>query len=310
MRVFTLMIVAALCLAAPANRAAGAQPAALKTFLEHEGYGGSPVQRRFLNHLYVNTLINGRRTALMIDSGCPNTLINRSSAQRLGLPIKETKGYIVGVTGDAERTGTSKLATLTMGNCTFNNVPVEVASEEQMNLIARPHLDGLFGAHEMAKFGMIIDCARQMIYVNPRGPSAATSQKLAQFLAGRGFSRIPMHFNDHHLEVDAALNGHPTKLTIDTGSGFSLISAPVATASGTTMSSRFNYNGEGIGYIKQMTLGNLVVNNAEVAIANVAKFVGAGLLGEEYLSWNFGVLDLGGMNLYLRPPESAPAKKR
>jgi gag-polyprotein putative aspartyl protease len=179
-----------------------------------------------------------------------------------------------------------------------------------MNLIARPHLDGLFGAHEMAKFGMIIDCARQMMYVNPRGPSAATSQKLAQFLAARGFSRIPMHFNDHQLEVDAALNGHPTKLTIDTGSGFSLISAPVATAAGTTMSSRFNYHGEGIGYIKQMTLGNLVVNNAEVAVANVAKFVGAGLLGEEYLSWNFGILDLGGMNLYLRPPESAPATKR
>jgi hypothetical protein len=75
------------------------------------------------------------------------------------------------------------------------------------------------------------------------------------------------------------------------------------------MSSRFNYHGEGIGYVKQMTLGNLVVNNAEVAVANVAKFVGAGLLGEEYLSWNFGILDLGGMNLYLRPPESAPAKK-
>jgi hypothetical protein len=42
----------------------------------------------------------------------------------------------------------------------------------------------------------------------------------------------------------------------------------------------------------------------------VAKMVGAGLLGEEYLSWNFAVVDLGGMNLYLRPPESGPAKKR
>ena len=198
-----------------------------------------------------------------------------------------------------------------MGNCTFTNVPVAVANEEQINFIARPHLDGLFGAHEMSRFGMIIDCARQMMYVNPRGSSAATSQKLAQFLASRGFSRIPMHFNpDHHLEVDAALNGRPTKLTVDTGSGFSLISAPVATASGATMSSRLSYRGEGIGYIKQMTVGSLVVNNAEVAVGNVANFVGAGLLGEEYLSWNFGIVDVGGMNLYLRPPEPKPAKKR
>jgi predicted aspartyl protease len=306
-----LLISTIVGLSVPSGRAAGAAPAALKTFLEHEGYGGSPLQRRFGNHLFVNALLNGRRGALMIDSGCPDTLINRSSAQRLALGAKETKGYIVGVTGSAERVGISKLATLTMGNCTFTNVPVAVANEEQINFIARPHLDGLFGAHEMSRFGMIIDCARQMMYVNPRGSSAATSQKLAQFLASRGFSRIPMHFNpDHHLEVDAALNGRPTKLTVDTGSGFSLISAPVATASGATMSSRLSYGGEGIGYIKQMTLGSLVVNNAEVAVGNVANFVGAGLLGEEYLSWNFGIVDVGGMNLYLRPPEPKPAKKR
>jgi predicted aspartyl protease len=313
MRTFplTLAIFAIVCLSAPISRAAGAAPAALKTFLEGQGYGGSQLQRRFGNHLFVNTLINGRRTALMIDSGCPVTLIDRTSAAKLGLRVQETRRYIGSISGHAERYGISTMPTLAMGNCTFQNVPVEVAKEEQINLIARPHLDGLFGAHEMARFGMIVDCARQMIYVNPRGSSPAASQKLAQFLANRGFSRIPMHFNsEHHLEVDSALNGHPAKLIVDTGSGFSLISAPVATASGATMSSRFNYHGEGIGYIKQMTLGNLVVNNAEVAVGNVAKFVGAGLLGEEYLSWNFAVVDVGGMNLYLRPPESAAAKKR
>jgi predicted aspartyl protease len=296
---------------AVASHAAGPPPAALKTFLEREGYGGSPLQRRFGNHLFVNTLINGRRSALMIDSGCPDTLIDRGNAQRLGLGVKETRGYIVGVTGRAERSGISNFATLKMGNCTFENVPVAVANEEQINFIARPHLDGLLGAHEMSKFAMVIDCARQMIYVNPKGPSGASSQKLAQFLASRGFSRIPMRFNpEHHLEVDAALNGHPARLIVDTGSGFSLISASVASAAGTAMSSQLSYHGEGIGYIKQLTLGNLVVNNAEVAVGDVAKFVGAGLLGEEYLSWNFGIVDLGGMNLYLRRPESAPTKKR
>ena len=303
------LIVAMFCFAASHARCA-APPVALKTFLEREGYGGSQLQRRFGNHLFANTSINGRRTALMIDSGCPITLIDRESARRLGLSIKETRKFIGGVTGHVERYGISTLATLEMGNCTFQNVPIEVAEESQINFIARPHLDGLFGAHEMSKFGMIIDCARQMMYVNPRGPSAATSQKLSQFLAARGFSRIPMRMNaDHHLEISAALNGRPAMLTVDTGSGFSLISAAVATASGATMSSTHSYKGEGIGYIKQMTLGNLVVNNAEVAIGNVAEFVGAGLLGEEYLSWNFGIVDLGGMNLYLRPPEQA-AKKR
>jgi len=306
-----LAVAAAACFPTLISQAAGPVPAALKTFLEREGFGGSPLQRRFGNHLFVNTVINGQRTALMIDSGCPVTLINRSSAHKLGLQVQETRKYVGGVTGRAERYGISNLGTLAMGNCKFASVPVEVADEDQINLIARPHLDGLFGAHEMAKFGMIIDCTRQMLYVNPKGPSAATTIKLAQFLAGRGFSRIPMHFNqDHHLEIDAAINGHPVRLTVDTGSFATLISAPAAAASGTSLSPRLSAGGEGIGRVQQLALGNLVVNNAEVFVAKVDKFVGAGLLGEEYLSWNFAIVDVGGMNLFLRPPESSPTKKR
>jgi len=288
----TLCIVAAALLptlSSAAEKSVGRAPGALKTFLERQGFGGSPLQRRFGNHLFVTTIMNGRRTALMIDSGCPQTLIDRASARRIGLGVQETKGYLVGIAGNAERSGVSKVARLAMGNCTFANVPVEVADENQINFIARPHLDGLFGAHEMAKFGMIVDCARQ---------------KLAEFLGARGFSRIPMRFNpEHHLEIDAAINGHPVRLIVDTGSGTTLVSATIAAASGTSLSPQLSFRGEGIGHIQQLALGNLIVNNAEVGVANVAKFVGAGLLGEEYLSWNFAVVDVGGMNLYLRPPD-------
>jgi len=304
-RTFCIVAAALLpTLSGGAEKGSNSQPAALKTFLERQGFGGSPLQRRFGNHLFVTTVMNGRRTALMIDTGCPYTLIDRASIRKLALGVQETKSYVTGVTGISQRYGVSKLATLAMGNCTFTNVPVQVADESDINLISRPHLDGLFGAHEMAKFGMIVDCARQMIYVNPKGPSAATTQKLAQFLAGRGFTRIPMRFNPgHHLEIDAAINGHPVRLIVDTGSFVTVLSAPTASAAGTSLSPRLAAGGEGIGHVQQLALGNLVVSNAEVIVANVTKMVGAGLLGEEYLSWNFAIIDLGGMNLYLRPPD-------
>ena len=300
-----LAIAAIVCFPTLLSQAAGSSPpAALKTFLEREGFGGAPLQRRFGNHLFVNTIMNGRRTALMVDTGCPFTLIDRASAQKVALGVAETKSYVVGVVGNAHRYGVGKVATLAMGNCTFKDVPVRVADESELNVYARPHLDGLFGAHEMAKFGMIVDCARQMIYVNPKGPSAATTQKLAQFLGGRGFNRIPMHFNPgNHLEIDAAINGHPTRLIVDTGAFVTVLSSSAASAFGTTLSPQLSRHGQGIGHVQQLALGNMVVNNAEVIVGNVAKFVGAGLLGEEYLSWNFAIVDVGGMNLFLRPPE-------
>ena len=314
MRTFplALAILAIACLLTPDSRAAAGPPAALKTFLEREGYGGSPLQRRFGNHLFVNAVMNGRRAALLVDTGCPFTLLDRSSARKVGLGVQETKNYIVGVLGNGEHYGISKLTTLGMGNCTFQNVPVEVADESELNVYARPHLDGLFGAHEMSKFGIIIDCARQMMYVNPKGSSSAVSQRLAQFLAGRGFTRIPMRFDPgNHLEIEAAVNGHPLRLIVDTGASTTLLSASAASAAGTSLSPLYSARGEGIGHVQELTLGgNLTVHNAEVMVGNVAKMVGAGLLGEEYLSWNFGIVDLGGMNLYLRPPEQGPAKKR
>jgi predicted aspartyl protease len=313
-----LVLAAIACFQPPALEAAA--PAAVKTFLEREGFGGAPLRRRLGNHLFVSTMMNGRAGALMIDTGAPRTLIDRSTIHHLGLLVKNTSAPVGGVWGwKSEHYGTSMLASVSMGNCTFMNVPVTVADESDINRIRGPHLDGLFGAHEMARFGMVIDCARQMIYVNPNGPSATTTQKLAEFLAGRGFTRIPMRVNErHHLIIDAAINGHPVTLIVDTGASTTLLASAVAHAdlvSFSPLKVNIHETSAGIvpiniGHVQELTLGSMRILNAEVVIANIAREAGAGLLGEEILSWNFAIVDVGGMNLYLRPPESGSRKNR
>jgi Aspartyl protease len=103
---------------------------------------------------------------------------------------------------------------------------------------------------------------------------------------------------------------------VDTGASTTLLATSVARASGVALSppsrvrdSSLEVVALNIGHARQLRFGNFEVQSAEVAVGNIAKEVGAGLLGEEYLSWNFGVIDVGGMNLYLRPPESTSAKK-
>jgi predicted aspartyl protease len=162
----------------------------------------------------------------------------------------------------------------------------------------------------MAKFGMVVDCSRQMLYVNPKGPSAASSQALASFLQGRGFVRVPMQFDaGHHLVVDAHVNLRPVKLIVDTGAFTTVISALYAEGAGAAMDSQMSDRGQGVGRLGELSIGDFKVNNAEVYVANIHEMAGAGLVGEDYLSWNFGIIDLGGMNLYLRSPDAA-AKKR
>src|SRR5260370_41990157 len=120
-----------------------------------------------------------------------------------------------------------------MGNCVLTNVPVALAEESSMNTdisspptgshiptVSRlPHINGLLGSREMRKFGMIIDCTRQILYINPNGPSAAVSEKLASFLSGRGFTRVPMLLNSgNHFDGQCAINVHPTRFFQGRGS--------------------------------------------------------------------------------------------
>ena len=291
--------------------------------LASQGFAGAPLKRRFGNHLFVPVSINNHRAALMIDTGAPITIIDRSSVGTFGLKVQTTRvgvGRVFGPSG--ERFGLSEISTLAMGNCVLTNVPVAVADEADMNEYTRlAHLDGLFGAHEMRRFGAVIDCARQMLYISPHGPNGAASAKLAGFLAARGFTRVPLHENSNgHFEVDGAINGRSTRFIVDTGASTTLLSKQLGVAAGVAPApthigvekgaGQFEHISSGV--VKDFSVGSFALNNAEVALGNVSNEMlrgdvqgesNAGLLGIEHMSLNFAVIDLGSMSLYLRHPD-------
>src|SRR5437879_805442 len=313
------------------------QPGTLAGFLSGQGLVGVKLERRYGNHLFVLSSINNKRAALMIDTGAPVTIIDKNSAGTFGLNVENTTINVGRSFGKRwERYGVSVAKSIALGNCVVTNVPVALADTSDMNADAPgaaigthisavnrlPHLNGLLGAREMTKFGMIIDCARQMLYINPNGPNTAVSQKLASFLSGRGFTRIPMRLDSgNHLEVPAVLNGHPTRLIVDTGAAVTTMDRRMASQAGVSIgASGFVEDARegrvdrlGTGDIKDLTIGDFTIPRATVGVVNVsgemlhsksAEESNAGLIGAEYLAWNFAVIDVGGMALYLRHPDS------
>src|SRR5436189_851071 len=242
--VLILLLATAMPFCARAQQSGGTLTATLAS----QGLAGAKLERRYGNHLLVSVSINNRRGALMIDTGSPYTLIDRNSVNTFGLTVEKTDSSVGGLFGRAwERYGMSKLKSIAMGNCMVTNVPVAIADLSGMNpersaaatgshiadSKAMAHLNGVLGAREMVKFGMIIDCTRQMLYINPNSASSAVSQSLASFLAGRGFTRIPMRLNaNDHFDVEGALNSHATKFIVDTGSANTLIDTQVSLKSG------------------------------------------------------------------------------
>ena len=306
--------------------------------LSKQGLAGAKLERRYGNHLFVSVSINNRHGALLIDTGSPNTLIHRNSVNTFGLTVEKTDSSVGGLFGRSwERYGTSKVKSIAMGNCILTNVPVAIADFSGMNpehsaaatgshiadSKTMAHLSGVLGAREMLNFGIIIDCTRQMLYINPNGASSAVSQSLANFLATRGFTRIPMRLNaNDHFDVEAALNGHATRFIVDTGSANTLVDTQVAVKSGTGVTALAGYGAGGVGglvegvnrtRVKELGIGNFKLANAEVAVAHVSGDIllsksaaesNAGVLGQDYLSTNFAVIDMGGRALYLRHPDS------
>ena len=310
----------------------------LAGFLAKQGLGGAKLERRFGNHLFVPVSINNRRGALMIDTGAPNTVIDVNSVNTFGLTVEKTDSTVGGLFGRSwERFGASKVKSIAMGNCTVTNVPVAIADFSSFNQDrsgpatgshlgdskGMAHINGLLGANEMMKFGMIIDCTRQMLYINPNGRTPAVSQSLAGLLAGRGFTRIPIRLNaNHHFDVEGELNGNPTRFIVDTGSATTLIDTQVAVKSGTGVTALAGYGAGGAGglvegvnraSVKELAIGNFKFANAEVVVAHVSRDIllsksaaesNAGVVGQDYLASNFAVIDMGGMALYLRHPDS------
>jgi predicted aspartyl protease len=306
--------------------------------LSKQGLAGAKLERRYGNHLFVSVSINNRHGALLIDTGSPNTLIDRNSVNTFGLTMEKTDQSVGGLFGRSwERFGTSKVKSIAMGNCVVANVPVAIADLSGMNaersvaatgshiadFKALAHLNGVLGAREMVKFGMIIDCTRQMLYINPNGATSAVGQSLSNFLVTRGFTRIPMRLNANgHFDVEGELNGHPTRFIVDTGSANTLIDTQVAVKSGTGVTALSGYGAGGAGGlmegvnrtgVKELSIGNFKLANAEVVVAHVSGDIllsksaaesNAGVLGQDYLSTNFAVIDMGGWSLYLRHPDS------
>jgi predicted aspartyl protease len=310
----------------------------LASALSKQGLAGAKLERRYGNHLLVPVSINNRPGALMIDTGSPNTLIDRNSVNTFGLTVEKTDSNVGGLFGRSwERYGTSKVKSLAMGNCVVTNVPVAIADLSDMNpdrnaaatgshiadSKAMAHLNGVLGTREMLKFGMIIDCTRQMLYINPNGATSAVSESLANFLVTRGFTRIPMRLNANgHFDVEGGLNGQATRFIVDTGSANTLIDTQVAIKSGTGVTALAGYGAGGAGNfvegvnrtgVKELAIGNFKLLNAEMVVAHLSGDIllsksatesNAGVLGQDYLSTNFAVIDMGGKVLYLRRPDA------
>jgi hypothetical protein len=201
----------------------------------------------------------------------------------------------------------SEAKSLVVGDSALTNIPVAILNLSILNLARnQAPVDGILGLPEMRRFGVVLDCAGQTLYLNPRGASRTVSTDLGRLLTAKGFARIPMRLNSRgdRLEINGAINGHDSRMIVETGAFLSCITKQTAASAGITYLQKVVTGGAAggrrqqlkIGRAKELRIGSVKIVNADLAVGDLW----GDCLGIEYLSLNGGVIDVGGLNLYLR----------
>ncbi len=316
-----LLVRAAFILTAIAFPVCSAQPETaardLSRFLATKGFADVKMKRRFLNHLFVPVKINEKPAALLVATAAEATGIDRSSAARLGLTEQKSNRHIRGSLGPSnEPLGMTNLE-LAIGAANLINVRAAILNLTDLNKFKnQSHLDGVLGLSEMQRFGAVLDCAGEKLYMRAGGNSRSASAELAGFLASTGFVRVPMRLDNknHRFAVNASINGRRTEMVVDTGAFITCVTKQTAMTAGISLLSKSvlgsaaggRREGLRIGRAKEIKVGDFRIEAPDVGIGNLW----ADSLGIEYVSLNNGIIDVGGMALYLRRPDRAPAKNR
>lgn len=89
----------------------------LGIYLAQHGYGAVHVDISGNNNETIDAELNGKKTVLIVDTGCTNTCLTAKWARHLKLDVQETKYFDVGVGGVAKgHTGMALLNSFKINN--------------------------------------------------------------------------------------------------------------------------------------------------------------------------------------------------
>jgi predicted aspartyl protease len=310
---------------------------ALGRYLTDHGYGGAqlvPVGNFY--HLPIRA--NAKPGSLIIDTGCPATLIFRSQLKELGLAESKTTSLVRGAFGPSDEFyGTASIKELRAGNCTLTNVPVAVAPA--VSYLGRHAVaSGVLGLRELLKFGAIVDLWQRLVYLSssqpnvrnavettwvrtnrgfrPVAPGTELSQTVRSILIERGWTPVGFSIAHRHLRVPGVVNGVSCHFILDTGSYRTLLDADFAKRAnigGAPTQIAAQGIGRSAGHVRvagvaAMQIGSYEIKPASTTVAVLdPEAIGrgtdwevAGFLGIEHLAMSSAIFDFTSRHVYLR----------
>ena len=112
---------------------------------------GSPVQQgretripmAIDGHFWVDAKLNGRDVKFLVDSGATTTTVDRETAKAAGVQISSRRDLYVRTGNGVIRVASGRADELTVGGITRNDVALEIADNDDLNVLGMNFLSSL-----------------------------------------------------------------------------------------------------------------------------------------------------------------------
>jgi len=277
------------------------------------GYKAVRVHYGPLNKMIMSVRINGQPANLLVDTGSNEVILDAAAAESFGSqPSQRSMRYIRRSRINGQLLPVGFAQSLTAGNMSFGSVLVTLRNSSRSD-DGNAHVHGVLGLDVLTRYKAVINCRTKVIFfkVDP-----TRQMHLSGVAASEKFTRVSMRQEENGaLTAPCSIHGQPARLFVDTGSFVTIFTEPVLKSLGvglqpTHISARFPTGTSrkvSAAQINDLKIGDFKVRPGKFGVTpspNFAPRQGSsgmfGILGMDTLYNCHAIIDLAGMNLFLK----------
>ena len=277
------------------------------------GYKAVRVHYGPLNKMIMSARINGQRANLLVDTGSNQVILNAAAAASFGIkPSQGSVGYIRFTQINGQELPVGFAQNLTAGGMRFGSTLVTLRESRHFDTGDTP-VDGVLGLDVLTRHKAVINCRTKLIFFKV---DQSRQMDLTSVASEEKFTRIPLRRERNGaLTVPCSIRGQPARLFVDTGAFLTIFHEAFLKSVGipmeaTRISAHFAPGASrkiSAGQINDLKIGNFKTPPAKFGVTALPNFTlrqgnarVSGILGMDTLYDRYAIIDLDGMNLFLK----------
>jgi predicted aspartyl protease len=277
------------------------------------GYKPVPVRYAPLNKMIMSVRVNGQPANLLVDTGSNQVILDADAAESFSVrPSQRGLRYIrfTRINGQSLPVGFAQ--SLRAGTMSFGSVLVTLRDSSYPHA-GNADVDGVLGLDILTRYKAVINCRTKFVFFKV---DQSRQTDLVSAASAEGFTRISLRREDNGaLTVPCSIHGRSARMLVDTGAFITTFHQPFLKSLGiplepTQVSAHFARGTTrkiSAGKINDLTLGRFKIPAAKFGATGLPNFtlrqgdasVG-GILGMDTLYNYHAIIDLDGMNLFLK----------